>query len=83
MNRDNLIDQLRNNVCKVEFTKVNGETRLMECTLKADVLPARPVAESDKPARKQSDENLSVWDVNAQGWRSFKIANVVSFGVEV
>lgn len=67
---------LTEGVCTVTFTKVNGETREMPCTLKADMLPVQKVVE-DKPERKENVENLSVWCTDKDGWRSFKLANVV------
>ena len=39
-------DILANNICEVEFTKVNGERRVMPCTLKMDLLPPRAVVEN-------------------------------------
>ena len=33
--RDGLIDMLRSNVVVVTFTKVNGEERVMTCTLRS------------------------------------------------
>ena len=82
--KDETIDQrrttiktmLHEGVCKVTFTKVNGDTREMPCTLKADMLPPQKVVE-DKAERKENTENLSVWCTDKDGWRSFKLANVV------
>ena len=39
MDRNILLEALKNNLCTVTFTKVNGETRVMPCTLKEDVVP--------------------------------------------
>ena len=77
--KQNLTEQLQNNVVVVEFTKKNGEFRKMSCTLKPDMIPTVPVSES---TRKQPTTNCSVWDVEAQGWRSFIWDNVQSFSVE-
>lgn len=67
----------------VTFTKVSGETRVMPCTLDPRKLPPAPVHESntnnpvDFPkVKKQNPENLSVWCVDKNEWRSFKIMNV-------
>jgi hypothetical protein len=47
----------------------------MTCTLQESVLP--PVTKDDKPSQKKvrdvNIEVLSVWDTNANGWRSFRI----------
>ena len=78
--RDIIKSMLREGVYKITFTKVNGETREMPCTLKADMLPEPKVTEAveePKTERKENTENLSVWCTDKNSWRSFKLANVV------
>jgi hypothetical protein len=76
--RDIIKSMLSEGVYCVTFTKVNGETREMPCTLKADMLPPQKVTEDkEKTERKINTENLSVWCTDKNGWRSFKLANVV------
>jgi hypothetical protein len=70
---------LRNTVGVVTFNKIDGEERVMTCTLNPSVIPSAPVVESALPKKepkKRSDSVLAVYDVNAQGWRSFKIKSV-------
>lgn len=77
VNPDTLRNLLANNICTISFTKVNGELREMPCTLRKDLLPPAPVTEStDKAERKRSDNSLSVWCVDANGWRSFRYDSV-------
>ena len=40
MDRNILLEALTKHECTVTFTKVNGETRVMPCTLREDVIPA-------------------------------------------
>lgn len=63
----------------VTFTKVNGDKRVMTCTLQEGVIPPATKTDplSQKKVRAVNPEVCSVWDVNAQGWRSFRWANVV------
>ena len=76
--RDIIKSMLSEGVYKITFTKVNGETREMPCTLNADILPSQKVTEDkEKTERKINTENLSVWCTDKNGWRSFKLANVV------
>ena len=76
-NRDNIADMLREGVCKVTFTKVNGESRTMPCTLKSDIVPPVSIKElREERTRKVNLDNLSVWCTDKSEWRSFKIANV-------
>jgi hypothetical protein len=64
----------------ITFTKKDGTERVMNCTLRGDMLPVVEIKE-DKTPRKQNDSVLSVYDIDAQGWRSLTINTVkrVSF----
>ena len=80
--RDGLIDLLRHNVVSVTFTKVNGEERVMDCTLQANLIPNAPTQNGELIVEgKSTSNNIAVWDVKAQGWRSFRIANVKNVSV--
>ena len=39
INRDELKQALHSGLFEITFTKVNGDTRIMTCTLKEDLLP--------------------------------------------
>ena len=71
----NLLEQ---NVVAVDFTKLNGDKRVMTCTLREDMKPGatKTDAMSQKKVREVSDAVVSVWDVNAKGWRSFRYDRV-------
>ena len=86
--RTELVEVLKNNVCNVTFTKVNGETRVMPCTLKEGVVPPAPVHETntDNPidfpkVKKVNPETLSVWCMDKKEWRSFRVANVTNIEI--
>lgn len=81
-NREELKSRLREGVCKVTFTKANGEKRIMHCTLNESMLPSTEV---DKEAKHPTKENLDIiaaWDVEKNGWRSFRVDSLVSFNDE-
>lgn len=61
----------------ITFTKVDGTERTMPCTLRADVLPPQPVTENKKP-KVHKPETLSVWVLDKNEWRSFRVMNVTS-----
>lgn len=84
LKRDELVERLKNNVCVVEFNKVNGDFRQMTCTLQASVLEEnnQVVDYYKKTGKKPNEEVVSVWDLNAKGWRSFRIDKVISFKTE-
>jgi len=80
--RDGLVDLLRHNIVSVTFTKVNGEERVMDCTLQAKLIPNAPTQNGELIVEdKSTSNNIAVWDVKAQGWRSFRIANVKNVSV--
>lgn len=76
----NLKELLKTNVVEVVFTKVNGDKRVMTCTLQPSFLPEE--VETEK-TRKQNDEVLSVWDTEVNGWRSFRFDSVISYSPKV
>lgn len=76
--RENLVETLRHNIATVTFTKVNGEERVMRCTLLTEHIPNAPKSNGQIIVESTNKETLSVWDLNANGWRSFRITNVKS-----
>ena len=78
--KEEISSVLQKGVATVSFKKVDGNIRIMECTLNAGMIP--PPKEPKKTDRVKTPNNavLSVWDVNKDGWRSFRVENV--FAVE-
>jgi hypothetical protein len=72
MDKSNVIALMKEGVVTVEFTKVNGEYRKMEATLQPERMPEVVAEIETKSPRKKTDSALSVWDINAEGWRSFR-----------
>ena len=64
----------RVNVC---FTKADGTERWLHCTLHPELIPI--VENKDAPQRKTSESAQSVWDIEAQAWRSFRWDRVKEF----
>ena len=79
--KDKIIEQLLNNEMVITFNKVNGDERVMTCTLKPELLPAQKVTENKKEPSAKQLENIGVYDLNANAWRSFKVANVTNVQV--
>lgn len=80
VNVETLKGLLKDNVVKVKFTKVNGDERILKCTLQGSFLPEMVSTES---TRKKNEDVLSVWDIDNSGWRSFRLDSVVSYNLEV
>lgn len=58
----------------VTFTKKDGTERVMNCTTNSTLVPPVELKESTEPKRekKANEEVMSVYDLDAQGWRSFR-----------
>ena len=72
---DYLREMLKQYVCSVEFIKVNGEYRIMPCTLIESYLPFEKITESPIE-RKLKPGIISVWCTDKNEWRSLKVENV-------
>lgn len=81
LSRSEMIEKLSKNTCRVIFKKVNGEERDMQCTLREDIIPAASKSDplTQKKVRNINAEVIPVYDINAEGWRSFRVENVISF----
>lgn len=81
--REELINKLKENVCVVSFKKKDGTNRNMKCTLKENVIPKATKEDplSQKKIRALNEEVLPVWDVEKEGWRSFRVDSVSFIGL--
>jgi hypothetical protein len=78
-----LKEDLKNGVVTVVFEKTDGTERTMRATLSDLYVPqVEPVMLSEydgqvpKTGRQLNDNVQSVWDIDAGGWRSFRIDSV-------
>jgi predicted DNA-binding protein (MmcQ/YjbR family) len=58
---------------RITFTKVNGEERVIDCSLQEHIIP-----ETSESNRKQNKEILPVFDINKGEWRSFRLDSVTN-----
>jgi hypothetical protein len=73
-----LISLLKNEIVEVKFNKVDGTERIMKCTLREDsVVPYEKTSEGRE--KKVNENIISVWDLENDGWRSFRFDSVISF----
>jgi hypothetical protein len=70
-------DILHEGVVTVEFTKISGELRTMNCTLHRHWMPSEAIREHHQ-TRLHDPETISVWDTDKQAWRSFKTMRVIT-----
>jgi|TARA_B100001094_G_C17921396_1_gene666104 hypothetical protein len=79
--RSQVKDVLVQDIVEVTFTKINGDERVMTCTLQPDNLPKQVVKEGEEKKErviKNPENSLAVFDTKADGWRSFLIRNIKS-----
>ncbi len=76
--RENVSNILKEDIMVVTFLKLNGDKRVMTCTLKEDILPPAKKDEplTQKKIRAINEEVLTVWDTNANDWRAFRLDRV-------
>lgn len=68
-----LRERLQAGIVRITFDKVNGERRIMTCTLQEKYIV--PQQHGVQAPRKNC---LAVWDLNANGWRSFRLDKVIA-----
>ena len=86
MTRDDMVDALRSGMCKVTFTKKDGTTRVMPCTLNFDLIPDEHKPKGGEDSVMEGVERtisaIRVYAPESDGWRSFIVDNVQSFEIE-
>lgn len=68
----------------ITFTKKDGSEREMKCTTSRDLVP-QVVTESDEPKKekKPNEDVYAVYDLEANGWRSFRWESVKTVTFEL
>ena len=76
--KEELIYMLKLGNYEVSFTKRDGTTRIMKCTLKSDVISELVGNKQSLSESKVSPDVVPVIDIEKQGWRSFRVDSVIS-----
>lgn len=69
-----------NRVLKIVFEKKDGTMRTMKCTRNIENIPEEHRPKGDGP-EKPIVESMPVFDLDANGWRSFTIKNLKSIEI--
>lgn len=80
-----LLGVLRSGPVTVNFMKVDGTERAMSCTLDESIIPdefAPKAKEEGAVERKKSTESVAVFDLEKEGWRSFRWDSIKSITLE-
>jgi hypothetical protein len=78
-NREYYVSVLRNGPAQITFTKVNGEIRNMKATLNTNLIPTTQAPANPAEESERSLSVIRVFDLDAQGWRSFRVDSVTEF----
>ena len=78
LTKEQIVEALKNNVCEITFTKVNGEVRVMPCTLREDLVPKYERKTPAKESTAKETATLSVWCTDKAAWRSFRVDSVTN-----
>jgi hypothetical protein len=76
-NRNEIVEALRDRSLIVEFNKKNGDFRRMTCTLNSDLIPEDQIPKTTENKVKENDTTVRCFDLDANGWRSFIVENVL------
>ena len=82
IDKEDVKQKLHEGICKIVFTKANGDTRVMHCALNEALLPEQIDLEEVVQKKAPNPEVLAVWDVENSGWRSFRWDSVKEFSAE-
>lgn len=81
MTKQDYNDLLKQHLCEVVFTKKNGDQRVMKCTLKQDVINSISTPKHTSRTVTVPDHQVRCVDTEKMEWRSFDLADVISFKV--
>jgi len=74
---------LREGEVYITFKKVDGSIRNICGTLDTKLIPSEQLPGTSDQTRKQNPDIIAIFDTDLQGWRSFKVENLMSWGVKV
>ena len=75
LSKSNIKNMLNTGIINVKFTKNDGSERLMKCTLIKEIV--KEYEKKTERTRTISEDILSVWDVEKDGWRSFRYDSII------
>ena len=78
------LELYKNKMTDIVFLKVDGSERKMTC-LRPDLISDHPEVsdETSKKMRKVNESVMNVFSVEDNGWRSFRLENLISINNEV
>jgi hypothetical protein len=82
--KEELKENLKNQIGIIEFTKKDGTLRKLRCSLSSEILPKTDFDPKNYTPKKTDNPNtLSVWDIEKEAWRSFRLDSLRDYSFEV
>ena len=78
--RKYLLDTLKQSKMLIVFDKADGTRREMKCSLHESYLPPQQ-SKAEVRRREGNKDVIACWDIEKEGWRSFRVDSVVSYMV--
>jgi len=75
LSKSNIKNMLNTDIVNVKFKKADGSERLMKCTLLEGWV--KEYEKKTEKTRKVSEDTINVWDVEKDGWRSFRYDSII------
>ena len=76
LSKTNIMNMLQTGIINVKFTKTDGSERIMKCTLMSEIV--KPHDKKTDREKKVNENIISVWDIDSEGWRSFRYDSIIS-----
>lgn len=80
MTKEQLKEELKNNIAIIKFRKMDQTIREMSCTLSSKLLPVSQDEKEYTPKIKTDNpNNVRVWDLDKQAWRAFRLDSLLEY----
>ena len=82
--KQQLREMFHHNIVNVDFEKIDGTERKLRATLMPQYLPPKDIGKLlvEQGNRAENNDVLSVWSLDDNGWRSFRVKNVFEITIE-
>lgn len=86
MTKQELVESLKEGEVVVTFKKKDGTERVMKCTKNIVHIPEEFHPKTDKVVKLDENgnaiesDNITVWDMESNGWRSFDYKSILKIG---
>lgn len=77
--KEKLVEILKTELVRISFQKVDGTERVMECTLKPDVVVPHKATTSRK--KLLNEDVIPVWVLDIKEFRSFRFDSLKSYEI--